>query len=64
MENIKLQPCPFCGNEDITVYDLDYTQQVHCKECHANIGVHKINYSETRMQSVIERWNRRVNHED
>jgi Lar family restriction alleviation protein len=57
----KLKPCPFCGNEDITITEIDELYQTVCsvirKGCGAASG-----YQYSR-DKAINAWNRRTNNE-
>lgn len=54
----KLKPCPFCGNEDITITEIDGLYQAVCsvmlKGCGAATGYQ---YS---IDKAIKEWNRRA----
>lgn len=59
-ENVKIKPCPFCGEREDIVYGIntgtlkgfDY---VECQNCGAEIhAIHK-----GKCIAAIERWNRR-----
>lgn len=55
----ELKPCPFCGNEDITIIEIDGLYQTVCsvirKGCGAASG-----YQYSRDKAIKE-WNRRAN---
>ena len=68
----ELKPCPFCGGKpwiNITpLYGALASYEVECPYCRvkkwSEIGlVDDEEGMETRKQSVIEAWNRRINNE-
>lgn len=55
----ELKPCPFCGNEDITV---DYcTTRVRCKKCFASSGLISMYKKDgmTDKEAAAAAWNTR-----
>ena len=62
MNEPKIKPCPFCGNNNSSVYDFDTNKWVlnhfcsrDSKELSVTIAVYGATYEE-----VVEKWNRRV----
>lgn len=51
---IELEPCPFCGNKDLTYIEDDCCDKyVRCRKCHTTMaGFNK--------DELIRRWNGRV----
>ena len=59
MDEIKLKPCPFCGDEaEINMLMGEYI--VNCKSCHAGIFP---DYSKIPLSQLVEEWNRRENND-
>ena len=60
-----LKPCPFCGSDDIRIYENTYEEwedfSIQCNECgletFANTGT-----MPPRLEELIEKWNRRDKH--
>ena len=54
----KLKPCPFCGSDNMGVYEHSYPMEhyyfVFCNECKAESG----NF-ETKEKAILA-WNRRA----
>ena len=73
MNNPVFNPCPFCGGENIHVFDKDLfdtlqkgrmkvSLYVRCVTCEAEMWEHTFaegNY-EKRVQMLAEKWNRRA----
>lgn len=70
-EEIKILPCPFCGNDDISInyYAGDYGYRgaeacLSCKQCGASGATVKDNkYSLSKSEHIkiaISKWNRRT----
>ena len=57
----ELKPCPFCGNDDVTVrwfpYNSAYYVQCNQLRCYSK-GPDRLN-----KQEAVEAWNRRVTDE-
>ena len=53
MINLKLQPCPFCGGNDIKM------SGDHTVFCPCGASVNEYNYTENTTDKVISMWNSR-----
>lgn len=53
-EEIKLEPCPFCGSDDVTCDRLEGVYYVECWDCSAKIE------SYNGAEDAIEGWNARA----
>lgn len=54
MNEIELNPCPFCGSEDVTCDRLEDVYYVECWDCSAKIE------SYNGMEDAVAGWNVRV----
>lgn len=66
-ETIDLEPCPFCGSDNLDFHHhsygySSYSAQIQCNECGGTMCVGRDIYNDTQ-QSVIRecitKWNRR-----
>ena len=66
MSNIKLKPCPFCGNPVWFNYNMDLEPDgVKCQACgyllrYFGIRVKAGEKYEIAMKKIAEAWNRRL----
>lgn len=65
MADIKLKPCPFCGNEASLIHDFFlgismYNSIIKCNYCGASIESGSAETSEKSDSKVIHLWNKRV----
>ena len=63
MQEIKLEPCPFCGGE--AVVHVNDGVKVICTKCGVSTKCLIDSYSQgkpfgTAIKSVVEAWNRRI----
>lgn len=61
-ETVKLSPCPFCGSDRITVFNIRDGQQAVCKDC-KSLGAPKFHGPdgfEATWGRAVEAWNRRA----
>ncbi len=76
MSSDKLEPCPFCGDKDALIIELDdRNQQARCQECGARGPVQELDFeviaawntrtspSPSRMREALEQIDDRVNNE-
>lgn len=66
MKNIKLKPCPFCGNEAALSsgqFDGKETSYVSCKTCGGRGKFFYVSSKYASAERAIEAWNRRVQDE-
>ena len=65
MDELKLLPCPFCGGEAFLYADDGI--RVICSKCRAQsktcYDIMQSSKSINATKSVIEKWNRRAEHE-
>lgn len=54
MNEIELNPCPFCGSEDVTCDRLEDVYYVECWDCGAKIE------SYNGMEDAVAGWNARA----
>ena len=54
MNEIELNPCPFCGSEDVTCNRLEDVYYVECWDCGAKIE------SYNGMEDAVAGWNARA----
>lgn len=63
MSEIKLEPCPFCGSEDIQegsrTSDLCTDIYIRCRTCGGKMQICE-EYGE---EELVNRWNRRADNE-
>lgn len=61
MKEIKLKPCPFCGNKKVkkVVAPLQLTQMFVCSECGADVCF----YGAEHEPKATQAWNRRADNE-
>lgn len=59
MENIKLKPCPFCGNDIIKRYDFGKHVTYACENDNCQISVRA-----DSEQEALDKWNRRFTQTD
>jgi Lar family restriction alleviation protein len=59
---LKIQPCPFCGNEELQIGDNWSCGDgyIHCPACDVTMSCSNIMSSKTREQEAINKWNKRV----
>lgn len=61
MKNNKLKPCPFCGSDNIVIYDKSFNSgpyyDIFCRDCEAS--VHFADESETE-EGAVNMWNTRI----
>lgn len=62
MSEIKLKPCPFCGNTEIKLWHSPFGVGGECKKCGANSG-HEVEFNGETKQDAAEAWNRRADAE-
>ena len=53
-EEIKLEPCPFCGSDDVTCDRLEGVYYVECWDCSAKIE------SYNGLEDAVAGWNTRA----
>lgn len=68
MEEIKLKPCPFCGNK-VMLHAVEYERSlwiVTCNGCQMEMTVKRCMKGRDYMSNhnaVVDVWNRRADHE-
>lgn len=63
----KLKPCPFCGSNNVAIYDnykTKFTVHYNCVEC-LKCGAMVVDTNEKHsLNDVVKAWNRRVNDDE
>ena len=64
MSDLKVKPCPFCGNKKLTLAELPGflvgRYFVHCPKCHTSGPLNKKRKPpEESGQDACKRWNKR-----
>lgn len=56
MENNKLKPCPFCGSENVKIFEYRGTSKFYviCKNCFTPVGIYD------GKDEATKRWNTRA----
>ena len=67
-KELKVKPCPFCGNKKLMLGDLPGFLEghyfVHCGKCHTSGPLGKVlDTPEKSGQDACKRWNRRTNND-
>ena len=61
MKNNKLKPCPFCGSDNIVIYDKSFNSgpyyDIFCRDCEASVRF--ADESETE-EGAVNMWNTRI----
>ena len=61
MKNNKLKPCPFCGGNNIVIYDKSFNSgpyyDIFCRDCEASVRF--ADESETE-EGAVNMWNTRI----
>lgn len=65
METVELKRCPFCGGDDITVYDFDPFDgyQGDCRRWFARCRFCGAAIERKSKEEAVNAWNRRVDDE-
>lgn len=53
-EEIKLEPCPFCGSEDVTCERFEDVHYVECLSCNAKVETYN------GLEDAVAGWNARA----
>jgi len=61
----ELAPCPFCGNKNVLMRDVEYDKMlwlIECNGCQMEMTVKRIMYprKKSNRDAVAEVWNRRA----